>query len=162
MNSPTKWIILHPVWFLKAWSNIHVDEKSIYHDLSLGANSVFNINAESQKFFFFFFFLYTSNIFPRNVTSVFLKEDCFLFVCKFYQELSPVLESNVVDDSAAYSNESPIHIPPLVCIWNYYSHADFMNILLYFEFKIQNISIKKNTCNVWWIFSSLSYLWIYS
>ena len=53
MNHPTSCLIL------ECLSNIHVDEKPIYRDPSLGANSTFNINAESQKYFFFVYFKYT-------------------------------------------------------------------------------------------------------
>ena len=73
MDSPTRWILLHPAWLLNAWPNIHVAEKPIYNDPSLGADSILNINAEPQKYF-----LYTSNILPKNATSLFLKEDCLL------------------------------------------------------------------------------------
>ena len=119
MNHPTSCLIL------ECLSNIHVDEKPIYRDPSLGANSTFNINAESQKYFFFCIL----QIYPPGTQPLcFWRKIAFWFVCKFYQELFPILESHVVDDSAAYIIESPIHTPPLVCIWNHFNYADSMNI----------------------------------
>ena len=152
MNHPTSCLIL------ECLSNIHVDEKPIYRDPSLGANSTFNINAESQKYFF----LYTSNIPPRNATIMFLKEDCLL-ICL---QILPRVVSHFGKScrwwqcclyywvTLTYTSIG-LHLEPLQLCWLY-------EYILYFECKIQNISIKKNTCNVWWIFSSLSLIWIYS
>ena len=102
--------------------------------------------------------LYTSNKLPRNATIMFLKEDSFWFVCKFYQELFPVLESHAVDDRAAYRLQSPTHTPPLVCIWNRYSYAESVNIRLYFEFKIQYQCREKHLQCLVNIFFSLLHL----